>query len=103
MGDLDLMDGALMGVAGVIVLGAIVIPALAVAIVGSVGWLIYRAVTAASGFVQSRRPSPEVGYMVDGRAEAVCDIVAMHRQALAEMDRIAREHVIEGHGREVQR
>jgi hypothetical protein len=103
MGDLDLMDGALMGAAGVIVLGAIVIPALAIAIVGGVGWLVYRAVSAASGLVRSRRRSPEVGYMVDGRAEAVCDIVAMHRHALAEMDRIAREQVVEGYGQEVQR
>jgi hypothetical protein len=103
MGDFDVMDGALAGAAGVTLLGIVLVPILVIAAVAAVVWLVFRVVA----FIRDRRPvasaEDELGYIAGQRAEAICDLLDLHRQTLARMDQIAREGTIEGHGREVQR
>lgn len=107
MRDFDVMDGALAAAAGATLLGIVLIPVLLVAAVAGVGWLIYRAVRAIVEFVRDRRAASswedEANYVAGSRAEAICDLVDLHRQTLTRMDRIARDDLIEGKGREVRR
>jgi hypothetical protein len=107
MGDFDVMDGALAGAAGVTLHGIVLVPILVIAAVAAVAWLVFRIGTAIVAFIRDLRPvasaEDELGYIAGQRAEAICDLLDLHRQTLARMDQIAREGTVEGHGREVQR